>query len=761
MSNKNLPIKVVMQRGEDIVKNLGNGRVKFFGEVTEELQKKLVNEMDKLKSYYTDFFQENPNVPAVAKITMKEEAMAKSHKPNNFCQNLPIIGSGKLDEIFIRISPEGIRKTKENLNTLPSERFKANITAIDSIDYITPNDVLSDELKTYFSETKNIDEGIIIKIRPFEFVDIFDKNNFDIYFKKKIEDLNIDYKEYSYDSSLHFYTMKIKNRESLEKLSSIVGVRHISPISYFSMLNDNLDEIGLNNITFSDEVLESETIIGIVDSGISSDSIMNDFVYDRITYVPEPYQNRNHGTFVSSIIQFGDYLNGFESEVNKKYRFLDAIVIPNSDPNRGKVGTLSEDDFMDIMIDLLERYHDKVKVWNLSLGTDIKVSEGISDLAVFLDYLQDYYQVQIFLAAGNINDLSKLKTWDNRISLKNDEERITVPSDSVRAITVGSIAKNDSDESLSKENDPSPFTRCGPGANYNLKPDIVDYGGNMRIDGGYQNIGTTGIGTDSKLIENIGTSFSTPRGTKKFVDIFDDLEEKDLLLAKALLIHSARVNSKNLKLKSEKHRHYYGYGLPFEKHHDVLQCSENEVTLMFSQSVIPKIHLEMNPFPFPENLLDEDKYKGEVFMTLVYSPPLDQKYGLEYCRTNVDVSFGQYDIDSEGAPYDYKGEVPLEKKWTEKFEKAQVENGLKWAPIKSYYRKMTSLSQKEAWKVRVDLTPRNEQIPQEQEFILIMTIRDLSSDSDIYSEIVNGLRSEGYILNDLQTRLRTRIDFNN
>ena len=38
MKDKNLPIKLVLQKSSDIQKNQGGGSTKFFGDVTQELQ---------------------------------------------------------------------------------------------------------------------------------------------------------------------------------------------------------------------------------------------------------------------------------------------------------------------------------------------------------------------------------------------------------------------------------------------------------------------------------------------------------------------------------------------------------------------------------------------------------------------------------------------------------------------------------------------------------------------------------------------------
>jgi hypothetical protein len=142
-------------------------------------------------------------------------------------------------------------------------------------------------------------------------------------------------------------------------------------------------------------------------------------------------------------------------------------------------------------------------------------------------------------------------------------------------------------------------------------------------------------------------------------------------------------------------------------------------------------------------------------MTLAYNTILDDRYGREYCRTNIDVSFGIYKHIAEKTLY--HGCVPLECAWDEKYEKARVENGFKWNPIKSYYRKISQkgISVGDGWKIRIDMSPRNSLIVPAQEFVLIITIKDPDG-ADIYSEIVNGLREKGYITNNLETRQQLR-----
>lgn len=59
MSEKNLPIKLVLQRTSDTQKNQGGGGIKFFCEVTKELQDVMTEKFEGVLSYYESVFQES------------------------------------------------------------------------------------------------------------------------------------------------------------------------------------------------------------------------------------------------------------------------------------------------------------------------------------------------------------------------------------------------------------------------------------------------------------------------------------------------------------------------------------------------------------------------------------------------------------------------------------------------------------------------------------------------------------------------------
>ena len=755
MSENNLPIKLVLQKTTDIMKNTGGGEMKFFGDVTPQLKDEIIDKFEFLLSFYEDVFLEGENIPAIGKITVKPEAIAKSHKPSDLCRNCPIIGSEDLNEIYIKISKKAVQETIALVKNPPSQKFKANMTAISDIQPIRPEEKISSMLQSAAEE--NFDSiKKEIKIKLFDFDDDFDNAQIWNYVRRKIRQFHLDnnYKIISYGEHIKFLKMEVNSYEDIITLASINGVKTVSFFQEYSLPRNDFSAIELQTLLDS-EYRDSDVTIGIIDGGISDDNaFLKPFIIAREEYVNKAYQNPKHATFIASTIQYGNMLNNITVATSYRFKFVDIVAIPNSDKDYGLTDSISEDDLMEIIEEVMEKYSGSTKIWNMSLGIENKPCDGtMSDLGVFLDYIQDKYHVQIFVSSGNINVLP-LRNWPPQNGI-GEHDRLISPADSVRAVTVGSVALFDSDSSIVKYNEPSPFSRRGPGANYVVKPDIVDYGGNLSTSYIIKGLGVKGMDPYGNIIEGNGTSYSTPRSLQKYASIYDEMVDPDLLLAKAMLIHSARMKSRERLDERPDNIKYYGFGIPSENIQDILQCSEDNVTLVFKQKITQGSHLEMYDFPYPKSLIKNNKYIGEIGMTLAYLPPLDPKYGQEYCRTNIDVSFGTYSYLQNGK-IDYKGQVPLEAKWDEKFEAARVENGFKWSPIKSYYRKLRKgIKIGDGWKLRIDLTARNGMYVPSQEFVLVITIRD-SNGNDIYSEIVNGLRERGYITNNIETKYQVR-----
>ena len=756
MSEKNLPIKLILQKESDILPNNGGGNLKFFGEVTPNLKREIINKFEYLLSFYEDIFNENEIIPAVGKITVKPEAIAKSHKPNDLCRNCPIIGSEDLDEIYIKINKDDIKKTIELIENPPSQRFKANMTTIIDIQPIKPVDKISFALKSLEKEKFDFNK-MFVKVKLFDFDDDFDNTQILDYVKRKLKLFNLEtnYKIISFGNRIKFLKIEISSYKNIIELSSINGIKNIDFFQEYSIPQNEFVDSSLTALLNSNDYKDSDIKIGIIDGGISDNNkYLKNYVIARETYIKKKYQNPKHATFIASTIQYGNTLNNIYSSEKYRFKFVDIIAIPNSDKSYGETSFICEDELMEIIEEVMKKYSQSTKIWNLSLGIPNKPCDGsMSDLGIFLDEIQDKYNVQIFVSIGNIDSLP-LRNWPP-INDIGEHDRLISPADSARAITVGSVALYYSDNSIVKFNEPSPFSRRGPGASYIVKPDIVDYGGNLSTSYKIDGLGMKGLDINGNIIEGNGTSYSTPRALQKFASIYEEMINPDLLLAKAMLIHSARMNSREKLDENKDYIKYYGFGIPSANTQDILQCTQDCVTIVFKQKIYNGSHLEMRDFPYPKSLIKDGKYIGEIGMTLVYLPPLDSKFGCEYCRTNIDVSLGTYSYLPDGK-IKYLRQVPLESKWDEKFEAARVENGFKWNPVKSYYKNFKKgIEIKDGWKLRIDLISRNETYVSSQEFVLIITIKDPNK-NDIYSEIINELREKGYVTNNIETKYQIR-----
>ena len=747
--SKNLPIKIILQRDQDVEKNKGGGELKIFRVIDPDFINAIIDKFEYLNHYYLNVFSKDESIPAVAKITLREDAVAKSHRPNELCKELDIIGAKALTELFVKITPNGINNTIKRIKQKHlTKQLIANLSTIESVDPIFPDEKITDRIRDIIHTNKEIGK---LKVKLFRFDNEFDDGIIRRYVEGQIKLLGYeDIKFVSYGQKLEYFVVHNVKTTDINKIKLINGIKSIDVFDKYTMPKSNIINVSEFNIPESD-VSESDIIIGIIDSGISD--CLSNYIIGRKEYVPPMYQNREHGTFVASSILFGSFFDNIREQNKKRFKLFDVVAIPNSNKTYGPIDTLSQDDLQSIIVEVMEECSKHIKIWNLSLGTNKLVADDeLSDLAIFCDYIQDKYNVQFIISAGNYKG-NPTRTWPTNIN--DNRDRITIPADSVRAITVGSIALKSSKHSIVNKNEPSPFSRKGPGANYMVKPEVVDYGGNILVNGHYQGVGVLGLNEKGQIVEGIGTSYSTPKITYKFAKILDELSDKDLLLTKGFLIHDARVNSKQLNITNNEVM-YYGFGNPSYNNQNILGCDDNEITLVFKQKIPKGFHLEMPNFPYPNSLIKNGKYTGEIFMTLVYDPILDERFGSQYCRVNFDASFGTYKFNKLTGELEYKRQVPLEKTWSELYEKSRIQHGFKWSPIKSYYRNLKrGIAIADGWKIRIDVHERSQLDTTKHEFLLIVTIRG-EKGKPVYNDVVVELNNRGYLVVNLETRQQIR-----
>ncbi|WP_298272366.1 hypothetical protein [Geobacter sp.] len=195
--------------------------------------------------------------------------------------------------------------------------------------------------------------------------------------------------------------------------------------------------------------------------------------------------------------------------------------------------------------------------------------------------------------------------------------------------------------------------------------------------------------------------------------------------------------------------HFYqvaGFGQPGEVV-ETLYCDPNAFTLLFEADIKDGMDFEKFPYPIPDCLRTVDgKFRGEIIVTLCYSPPLDGQHGVEYCRANIDLSFGTYDLKADGKRHQH-GVVPLEpgeKKLL--YEAKLIEHGFKWSPVKVYRARFPKGVAGSDWRLKLNVLRRAGEAPPDipQRAVVLVTLRGLDGADPVYEDGVRALTRVGW-----------------
>lgn len=739
------PIKRVKIRNGDIKQNPGGGDgPKVFGEVTNELRHTFSDKVEHIKSELHEHFDKFKDVPAVAKVNLKGDALAKSHRPNNLfsTSTCPIIGGGKSKELFIEVTGNGLDSLQDKILNGSSKQIVANISTLD--------DISPYEIQENVTEEGNIKDSTYLKVKLFRFQN--EETNIKVHrqFEEYLKENNISLVKELHYGKHRAYKLKINSINEYKALKQFVAIKSLNsimPIHTYTPELNNLPNVPIEIMTPDPNV--EYPYVGIVDSGINKGNpFLSQWIEKTEEFVLPQQKNHSHGTFVAGLLVYGDRLIGKTSEYDG-VKIVDVCVIPNDDPNLGEVGFINEDDIIEILSEVVPKYSGRVKVWNLSLGSEVYCDdEQISDLGASLDEIQDENDVIFIISSGNYEE-EPIRPWPPEEGVSY-QDKITIPADSIRGVTVGSISHVAS--SLSEVDTPSPFSRKGPGPSYTIKPELVDYGGNVEIEPSIQKRGVTSFSEDGSLIQDIGTSFSAPKIASLLSKVFhyfnNDISTN---LAKAFVFHSALGLSSNDELYKS-YKEYSGFGRPQELS-KILSCTNSSSTIVFEGKIHPSTYIEITDFPFPNVLNENGKWYGEVYITLVYNPPLDANYGYEYCRSNIEVSLGT--IKPNGK---YSREVHFERISPYGYEEDLVKDGLKWSPVKMYKRKISQGIADNPWKLRLDLQGRSNEALEEQDFALIISIKDPEGVKEVYNDVAAQIEQrftyENLNVNTIRTSLK-------
>lgn len=734
-----LPIKVVPTLERDFYRPVvSGGPPKIFGEVNKELRQKLSSEVIAVRDQFASAFKTYPGAPAVARAKVKAEAMAKSHRPTNIFdpRTCPIIGAEGLGQILLSATKEGLEQLARRIESTQTKLGIANLSTVDSIEAVLPIVHLPADLKRP------------VKLKLFRHHLRESDEAIEQYFRSILNEFTDEsVQEVRYGRGLKVYRIESKNPKLYKSLEGFVGTQSMGEFPvYFPVRTTatTIRSVAPEDFPPPDPNVDYP-VVGVVDSGTpENDPYLSQWRVGRVCAVPPQFQDNSHGSFVSGLIIHPRRLNHSDSRFPScSAKVLDVVAL-------GKGGT-SEEILIATLEDVLKK-HPEVKVWNLSLGTSTPVRDrSFSDFGVALDRLQDDFGVTFVLAAGNYRE-KPLRTWPP--DDLGEKDRICPPADSVRSIVVGSVAHREHSSSRVKENQPSPFTRRGPGPVYLPKPELSHIGGNCNAQLNGSQVGVLSLDGKGNVAEDIGTSFATPLASTLFANVSHRVVGSSRLLARALLVHSAALRTGKIDPQLLK---YQGFGAPPDVD-AILGCDPSQCTLIFELSIAQSVAYEKSVFPMPKCLyINDDTVRANIMMTLVHDTDLDASFGSEYCRSNIEVSLGTYDVGEDGKRHQKK-QVPEDPKLVGKgYEKDLVEYGFKWSPVKVYRREMVRGVRGENWRLDLSIHHRSSHVQlKPQTAVLIITVSDPKKTAPVYNEMVVEMARLGWAASDLQVRPRVR-----
>lgn len=390
-----------------------------------------------------------------------------------------------------------------------------------------------------------------------------------------------------------------------------------------------------------------------------------------LTTATSPADEHGHGTRVAGVAVFGSVRASYEAG-----SFASPILLFS-----GRV--LNEHNHFDDEKLIVNQMRDAIRiftkaphhcrVFNLSLGSRAaSLGRKQSSWAEALDLLARDEGVVLVVSTGNnlevfTGDVREAERVLKRHpdQLLNDNARLSDPATAALAVTVGALAEHDlvavrhstsaGDlvRPVAKRDEPAPFTRVGPGIGNGVKPEFVDFGGNLvwngtgsgrrviRDDQGVAVMSLAREHTRQLFAYDVGTSYAAPRVARTAALLWHRLRADlgsdphpnlvRVVLATAATIPVASRDLVESKLGAEAVLRVCGYG---QVDDDLaLESSDRRVTLV-AQDKLALDHFRIYEVPIPAELKGAAGEKV-ISAALAFDPPVRRRRQ-DYLGTQMD-----------------------------------------------------------------------------------------------------------------------------
>ena len=390
--------------------------------------------------------------------------------------------------------------------------------------------------------------------------------------------------------------------------------------------------------------------IAILDSGLAAGHPLLAPAVGEATATPlalgDGADDHGHGTLVGGIALYGDV----EACIDTR-NFVPALRLYSARVLNEHCKFDNSSLITTQMRDAIRYFNETYgcRVFNLSLGDpDLPYRGGkVSPWASILDTLSRDLNVLIVVSAGNFMFQPRPgEPIDAHVTrypqyLLDDEAKIIEPATGAIVLTIGSLSHSvglppavGADVALrliSREGEPSPFTRSGPGLGRSVKPELCDFGGNYAYDGRLartRDLNEMSVVSMNREYVNrlfavdVGTSYAAPRVAHMAARLYQIFPEASANLIRALLVSSASVPtaSEDLlnPLETSAVLKVCGYGRPSL---DLARYSYENRAVLYNDAQIAYDNFHVYQIPIP-NSFSEERGRRRIEVTLAYDPPV-------------------------------------------------------------------------------------------------------------------------------------------
>jgi len=428
---------------------------------------------------------------------------------------------------------------------------------------------------------------------------------------------------------------------------------------------------------------EDATGILIIDSGIvSNHPMLENCVGGEENFQAgeaEVHDTVGHGTAVAGCAAYGEIEtclmnNSFQPE---NWIFSAKVMFAKDDIISGTVFSaydpekLIEHQLQDAVVSFLSNAEYHIKVVNISLGNSNEVwgkhySRQLPLAALIDELAYTFPHVLFIVSTGNLDPRSIYNSVEEIVEhypaylTENENFRIINPATSALALTVGSIAggvrirnvygQHEIKTPIALENQPSPFSRTGVGINGMIKPELVEFGGNLILsetagrivdDIGGKVMVLNNSTTNDIIKYDYGTSYAAPKLAYLASRVANKYPQKSASFIKNMLLVGSDypfIPSKSFyktidsKKSKTKHLNVCGFGLSsFDK---AVNSYDNR-TVLWDENNIGLNKIRVYSLKLPDIFFSE-RGKKKITVTLTFNPETRLTRGDSYLGNRME-----------------------------------------------------------------------------------------------------------------------------